>query len=351
MAMRTSRILSKGFTLIEMLLVMVIISAIIYMGAGYLQQRALQLKIDKTVAQVQQILNAAVVYYIANNNTWPIFPPFSTYCLQGYFGCQAYLPTTMTPPFWMGGIYYSWGGGSVFAGQSNAVFYVAFPVNLAPPKSYSVATIIAGMLPTAFTSSDIVTPGSCNTGNYCWVTATITAPAQSLVNSTNVGYAGLYHSGACVQAPSCPPDPAGNPMQPSVMVVPASVTGVNDMPGNIGAANCSPTSTSGCQVTAYPLNSFTAYATGPSSAAGGPPTCASPAISAPCTQDYTGTLLPANNYWRVCLAVATQKGFVQPSGSPTQQNVWGQVSGTVMVITRCSPTTEANGSNFTVWAN
>ena len=87
MRMKKARIfLSKGFTLIEMMLVLVIVSAIIYMGAGYLQQRTMQLKVDKTVAQVQQILSAAVAYYITNNYTWPPFPPFSTFCLQGYCG-------------------------------------------------------------------------------------------------------------------------------------------------------------------------------------------------------------------------------------------------------------------------
>ena len=214
------------------------------------------------------------------------------------------------------------------------------------------------MLPIAYvaSASDTLTPGSCSPTDDCVVVASIVAPTQSLANSTNVNYAGLYHSGSCVQAPVCPPDPNNQPMNATVMVVPASVTGVNDMPANAGTAGCSPTSTSGCQLTAYPLNSFTAYATGPSGLNTGPPTCSDPSINAPCTVDSSGAPLPTGStfsYWRVCLAIATQKGFVQPSApaSAAQQSAWGQATGTVMVITRCAPAGEKNGSDFTVWSN
>jgi|GEM_PF-1078194 prepilin-type N-terminal cleavage/methylation domain-containing protein len=358
--MKKSRKAIKGFSLVEMMLVMVIISSILYMGAGYLRQRALQLKIDKTVSQVQQILSASVAYYISNNYTWPQAIVFGTMCLDGsgtFPNCtNAYLPTNLVPPFWVGGIYYAWGGDYAVSlglpNQSASNYYVGFLVNLKPPLSYSIATTIAGMLPLAFVSNDLLTPNSCTPTQTCYVTATITAPAQSLANATNVNYAGLYHSGACVQAPDCPPDPSNNAMVETIMVVPASVTGASDMPSNVGAANCTPTSTSACQVTAYPLNSFTAYATGPTSSVAGPPTCSNPAVTAPCTATSGGGALPAGKkYWRVCIAVATQKGFVQPTGTATQQNVWGQVSGTVMAITRCAPATESNGSNFTVWSN
>jgi prepilin-type N-terminal cleavage/methylation domain-containing protein len=356
-------LIKNGFTLIEMMLVLVIVSAMIYMGAGYLQQRTLQLKVDREVAEIQQILNAAVAYYITNNYTWPEanfpwLPPYDILMLQGYYGGPSYLPPQwLYPPFDLGNLYYSWGGSSIigqFFRQNANSFYVVTFINLPPPASYSVATTIAGMLPLAYVASDGGTPYSCTPAQQCYVVASIVAPTISLANSTNVNYAGLYHSGSCVQAPNCAPAPDGTPMNPEIMVVPASVTGVSDMPGGIGNPGCTETSTSSCQVTAYPLNSFTAFATGPSTMAAGPPTCGNPLLTSACTQDYTGTLLPASgqqNYWRVCLGVGTQKGFVQPSGSAQQQNVWGQVSGTVMVITRCAPASEDNGSHFNVWSN
>jgi len=70
-----------GFTLIEMLLVLIIVSMIIYMGLGYLQQRTVQIRMDRTSLQMQQILNAGMAYYIANS-TWPA----NLACLQGVGG-------------------------------------------------------------------------------------------------------------------------------------------------------------------------------------------------------------------------------------------------------------------------
>src|SRR3990167_1662020 len=59
-----------GFTLIEMLLVMVIVGILIAMGANYMQQKAASLRMDRTVQQMEQILNAGLAYYI-NNGKWP----------------------------------------------------------------------------------------------------------------------------------------------------------------------------------------------------------------------------------------------------------------------------------------
>src|SRR5258708_34066525 len=66
-----SRSVMKGFTLVEMLLVATIISLIIYAGFSYFQQRTLQMTINRTSMQMQQILNAGLAYYVANS-TWPV---------------------------------------------------------------------------------------------------------------------------------------------------------------------------------------------------------------------------------------------------------------------------------------
>src|SRR5262249_9514404 len=60
----------KGFTLVEMLLVLVITATLIYAALGYFQQRTLQMRMDRTSIQMQQILNAGLAFYVANSN-WP----------------------------------------------------------------------------------------------------------------------------------------------------------------------------------------------------------------------------------------------------------------------------------------
>src|SRR5580704_3955793 len=102
----------KGFTLIEMLLVLVIVSSLIYMLFGYVQQKTMQMRIDRTSLQMQQILNAGLSYYVGNGK-WPVSvgtaynltanPSAGTNLLQ----TNGYLPkgVTIASPF---------GGGNYF---------------------------------------------------------------------------------------------------------------------------------------------------------------------------------------------------------------------------------------------
>ena len=61
---------AHGFSLFEILLVMVIVGVFIAMGTNYVQQRTIQARIDKSVMDMQQILNAGMSYYVANGK-WP----------------------------------------------------------------------------------------------------------------------------------------------------------------------------------------------------------------------------------------------------------------------------------------
>src|SRR5690348_9067739 len=60
----------RGFSLVELLLVMVIVSFLTVMGVGYLNQKTEIMRVDRTVLQMQNILNAGLAYYVANN-AWP----------------------------------------------------------------------------------------------------------------------------------------------------------------------------------------------------------------------------------------------------------------------------------------
>lgn len=325
-----------GVTLIEMLLVMVIVSSIIYMSIGYIQQRTLNVRLDRTAIQMQQILNAALSYYVANN-AWP--PNLAA--LQ-----PSYLPGA-------GGVFPSpWNSNyGVVATSSNYYVYVRLPSAAGNTTTPAIANVLKNLLPLSYLANSVAaTPpasiAACAGGAAaCYVVTTINIPGQNLNNATAVNFAGLYHSGACVPQPTCPTDANGNTMTPQIMVVPVSVNGYNDAPGG---APCNASDLSGCSINAYPLSGFTAYATAATAvtAGSGPSSCDGTVPSAICAQDYTNAPITSGNYYRVCLAVTTEKGQVVPASNP-----WGQLVGVVMAITRCAPTNENPGSGFTVWSN
>lgn len=323
--MRMNKKHSKGFTLIEMLLVMVIIAGFIYMGAGYLQQRTLSLRIDRTSAQMQQILNAGLVYYSANSS-WPTN--------LGTLQSGGYLPTSISSPWNAAYDVYS----------SGSLMYVSVKLPAAA-SSINIAKVIVGTLPLAFTaaSPSATTYAACTAAN-CYVVASVTIPSQSISGAQAINFAGIYHSGSCVPAPTCP---SGYTAQ--VFTVPVSVNAYFDEPDPISSP-CSATDTTGCIMSSIQLSGFTAYAT--SDIASNYPTSkpfnCSKTATENCYTDYQNTTeVTSGNYWRVCLSVNTSSGVVTPTGS--MANAWGQVTGAIMVMTRCMPSSQNSGSDFTVW--
>src|SRR3990167_8110665 len=81
----------RGFTLLGMLLVLVIVSLLIIISMSYSQQKTEAVRIDKTVADIEQILNASLAFYI-ENGVWPKHLS----CLQGInsneTGCKSVVP-------------------------------------------------------------------------------------------------------------------------------------------------------------------------------------------------------------------------------------------------------------------
>lgn len=325
--------LVKGFTLIEMLLVMVIISIILYASINYIQQRAQQQRIDRTSAQMQQILNAGLSFYIANG-TWP--PDIGTLQTQGYLpispikngwgedyvigqGSGPQTGTFATPP----PMFYVWtavtqAGGATGTAAANAN---AIAGNL--PLGFSTPTAASGTTPPA--------PGTCDASSTtCYAVAAVNIPGQNINNARAMNFAGIYHHGGCVPVPQCPVDVTGQTMTPQIMVVPVSVSGVYD-------AN-TPTPTN-----VYPISSFTAYATPP---AANPGPCEDGGEAVAC-QPQGGA---ANTYWRVCLQVITEKGDVAKANTATGKSAWGQYA-TMAAFTRCQVTGEPVGSPMSVFSN
>jgi len=340
---------------------MVIISMMLYLGLGYMQQKTFEQQIDRTALQIQQILNAALNYYVINGS-WPLknlneqLNPQQVLQKNGYLSYTG----TMNNP-WGDSVQPTYQVGSP---SMNGPFFFVFTAIGSTPTAVAAAQAIAGKVPAGMACNNYnQTSGQCSTpcgnGVECFIVASVNTPGQSANNAIGVNYAGLYHSGACVKAPACPKQ-VGNPpvnMSPDIMVVPVSVAGANDAPTG---STCSATNLSGCSISTYPITNFTGYATSSaqvltSGTAATPPSCANPTISpgAACISDSNNTPLTntaaGDTYWRVCIAVSADKSGspITPTGPNT--NPWGQLMGTVMVLTRCVPAGESMGSGFDVY--
>lgn len=327
----------SGFTLLEMLLVLAIISSIMIMLLGYVTQKGDELRRDRLTLQTQQLLNIGLTYYV-NNGKWPQkgTDPKTPEIIDATHPLvtEGYLPAAPKSP---------WGKDFLI---SNDPVTGKFSVETDVTKTVD-RDIVAGRLPFA-------TANPADTK----LIAAVNIPGQNLNNARSVNFAGIYHPGACVPAPKCPLG-----MSPDIMVIPVSVSGLNDE----GKKNV------------YPISSFTGYAYGEWSSIypkttpvkptdGAPALCNSPYDQpTPCEAGNEGYVDPITRtivipkgtidndtaYWRVCLNIITEKGDVNnpnPDDLPPQKKHWewgGSVS--VLAITRCVPKNEPSGSNFKVW--
>jgi len=313
-----------GFTLIELLLVMVIVSIIIYAGIGYVQQKAQQMRVDRTSMQMQQILNAALSYYVVNGS-WP--PNLSS--LQGTYLANIPLTNPWGKPYSL-----------VFTSSPTppALIYVYTPVLQASSSSSgsaaAIAKVIAGTLPLAYTSAEacadsascgappsIGTPCSASSTS-CAVVASVNIPGQNLNNARAVNFANVYHHGGCVPVPACPVDAQGQTMTAEILLSVVQASGVSD--------------TGSSRV--YPIESFTAYYTGGPGVTN-PPACQNG------TQVACNPVGSASGYWRACIQIWTEKGDVSLSNS----SAWGNYA-TLLAITRCSVVNEPSGSPITIYS-
>ncbi len=298
------RRIQQGFTLFETLLVLGILSGFLVMSLRYVSQKATEARIDKTSIQYQQILNASLTFYL-NTSSWPT--NISTLITNGY----------LVPGFSGSWSFYS----------DNKLFYVYSQPFGTAVSNIAEANRVAGKLPQGFASLNYPPAGSypaCSAGSGCYVSAAVPVPGQSLNNARSVNFANLYHPGACVPAPTCPAN-----MTAKIMVIPVSVSGLNDKGSS----------------TVYPISSFTAYAV-PSSpqAYNSMPSCGS---SPPKDCEFGDAPITTGLLWRVCLEIVSEVGELSTVGTPPNDEYGQDVS--VLAITRCSPNTEPQGSDFTVY--
>lgn len=318
-----------GFTLIEMLLVLVIISSIIYMTVSYLQKKTDQQRLDKTALQMQQILNAGLSYYVVNSS-WPVGTAAAVNVSASSL-TPTYLPATLTNGPW---------GQPYRIISTTTNLYVYTRVTSSGSSAQGNASIIAGKLPLSYVSGDtagaLPAAGTACTATSCIVVGSVNIPGTNLNNATAVNYAGLYHHGGCVPVPRCPVDANGNTLTAQVFVIPVSVSGMNER----NSSNV------------YPISSFTAYATGGTSTS--PPNCTNGGAPTPAPCGAVGGTSFTGNYWRACLQIVTEQGDVAITNTGGTASAvspyypWGG-NVTLLAITKCSLSNEPSGSTFSVF--
>jgi type II secretory pathway pseudopilin PulG len=344
-----------GFTLLEVLLVLVIGTTILGLVLNYTTLTTDQFRRNKEAVQIQQILNAALAYYVQYGR-WPGNTNGQWTCLDSNHNLMSSnyvpagkgasgIPGCSGSTIWLSA--YSTPFSTGWDTTTNN-FYVITQI----PTAKSAPTnslVISGMLPlgvtaTANGSAPPVTAASCLATGSCYVSSGVSPPGQSLNNARSINFAGIYHHGACVPAPTCPTNTS-----PTVFVVPISVSGVSYK----GSTDT------------YPISSFTAYAYG---AAGTPPgtapvlgggstvaSCATPSSGLACSASGPGSAVtPAGaistsiSYWRVCMQVQTSQGLVSTTNTGAGAESWGQYA-TVAAFTRCVPNNEPFGSDISVF--
>lgn len=364
----------QGFTLIEMLLVLAISGTLIMMLINFSTQKMDEQRRDRTVLQMQQIMNAALAFYV-NNSMWPVACGTATWtnitaasvtstAADGTSTTLTFQPGYI-PPGFSGNPYgqpYLINCSTQASGTSGNAgnFYVSTSVGARPAD----AMIIAGRLPMAYIntaaalSASVPPPAqdaACATSPFTGCTtliASVTMPGQNLNNARSINFAGIYYSGSCVPAPDCPPG-----MSPSIIVAPAGVSGIYDYPTCSSPAY--PWDASTCDsAQVIPISSFSAYARGrnalgePGDPNGAgivtaPYSCDTSTNTAQiCRTDtdksyqgvvMTGTPAATTLYWRVCLRVVTEQGIINPSDTSKRWVEMGKMMGQVSAFTRCVP--------------
>ena len=319
----------KGFTLVEMLLVLAIMSTILVAILGYTTQKSDEMRRDRTAMQMEQILNAGLSYYLSFGS-WPTqLDDLQT---------KSFLPKGTILSAW--GQHFTIGDNGSTPG-SGTLFSVCTIIQ--GKQAFSASTIIAGRLPLASATKGGAPSAPCpntaasactSSDQSCTISSSVNVPGQNLNNARSINFAGIYHNGACVPAPACP----NATMLPTIMAVPVSVSGIND--------SSSPT-------TIYPLSSFTAYVIGTSASDDTPTSSPGDCVNGVSTSCYfdkdNGVKLSSSGkYWRVCIRIITEKGIITYDDN-------NKDAGIILALTRCVPQTEyttpsVHGSQFTVFS-
>lgn len=313
----------QGVTLLEIMLVLAIASSILIMAFNFVQQKTQEIRLNHTALQLQQLQNAALSYF-AVTNRWPA----NLEELQD----KGFLPKSQT-------LQNPWGNSFfIKASADGKAFYVDTDVSTA-----TNAQIIAGKLPLGFVSDAAGVEQSPPTSGVCgtaleagcvYAVSMSSVPQKNLDNASDLTFANLYHSGACVPEPLCPIGKDGGRMQAEIIVMPVKVQGIFPQTTPTGVV---------------PISGYTARAIPARRIEqGNLPACHGG--GAPCEQSSGVPMRTTGRYWRVCLSVTADEGSVLGAVRPPTIAA-GRETGVVLAVTRCKPATENSGTDFNVWSN
>ncbi len=342
---------SKGFTLFEMLLVLVIMTSILLMMLNYMTTKFDESKRDRAVVQMEQILNAGLAYFV-NYGKWP---STSDDAAAGATTALEVLQNAGYLP--LGPIRNPWGGDYIVPNYNSASPTDPMPetfkvcTTIATNNATIEAGVVKGRLPISYISGVAVSVTDSNcpdsttvpcTVDCPTVVASVNIPGQNLNNARSINFAGIYRHGACVPVPKCP-DVGGSSaekMKPAIFVVPMSISGQNYFADDSSAPD------GVTKESIFPIESFTAYATlqdEPENV----PSCANSSQSGCLDEGFNS--IPNDGekkFWRVCAQVFTEAGEITFPNTPSAES-----PAVLMAITRCVPDKEPAGTGFCVSGN
>jgi len=187
----------RGFTLIEILLVIAVIAVIASLAILTYRGHSQTTRIEKSALELQQVLEAALAYnadqaqWPANNSALPSCTP--TAAANTFV--NGYLPNARTTDAF--GANYCWSK----AGTSDRLFWVAIPV---PGNDQAMAKRIAARLPNAIITSDptSATMPACVDNATCYVRSEVAQPGLTTSNVTHE-YVATSGSYTCSKTQGC----------------------------------------------------------------------------------------------------------------------------------------------------
>ncbi len=177
-----SKKIQQGYTLIELLLVVAIISLIASLSIKAIRDKALSERINIASLNIQHVLEAAMAYNVAIG-TWPeenvndcSRPSINDNFVNDYLPNQNFQSNYGTP--------FCWSGNDSSGKPLAPRFWVAM---LVPNGDSSTAKRIASRLPNAIITSDLNNITNQCTNTACYVRAEVAQPSQ-----TSNAQSGIY---------------------------------------------------------------------------------------------------------------------------------------------------------------